>query len=673
MGIRSNKARENKNRSVSKNETSPNNHPKSGILAQNPTHNADRLQHAVNTSQLAIQLATLPEVANRSSNGTQVAQLQQIADHYALQQEPLPIINVNHTGIPDQLKAGLESLSGYAMDDLRVHYNSNKPAQLQALAYAQGTNIYLATGQEKHLPHEAWHVVQQKQGRVTPTLQMKGGFNVNSDPELEKEATIMGERALGVTVRNDLNPIMNEHKEGSAVVQRMGTLSSYLIKKFDEAFPEVYEEFKGTFEATDTQDVNETGSKEFFNAYRAIIKEIRAVNFEDAVAIAEKFHLTIGNDMDLVEQFGGSNGMGVTVVLGAIVKSVKVLDEDESKMVKTMLSPGKGEDISELEEGVLDDPFDELVTLLDKTAELGLERYNSTRNKDADLSKDTPMYGVLQLAITKIKSKYGAVLDETLKLGAASILATDSDKIVLHQPDDRWKEYKDNEDTIREEAAAAAQYMVDTDADVQACIKDVLAPNHKENLASVEQAYLAAVSAKAPMEVLSRLAEYRVRWSPLTDGSDIFIEMPKEEGNTNARRFMAWTQYKYLVHEVMHTAAHPNFEKYLKENAPAEVRNTVLEGCVDFFAQTVWMDIIGALQANTDNVEIKAIHDVLANNASSKVSGTFLGTLRNYKDQPLYTAQVPIIEGIIQALQGGEARLIDAFFFGKTDHFFPKY
>ncbi|HAP61901.1 MAG TPA: hypothetical protein DCR93_21180, partial [Cytophagales bacterium] len=36
-----------------------------------------------------------------------------------------------------------------------------------------GTDIHLAPGQQKHLPHEAWHVVQQKQGRVKPTLQPK--------------------------------------------------------------------------------------------------------------------------------------------------------------------------------------------------------------------------------------------------------------------------------------------------------------------------------------------------------------------------------------------------------------------------------------------------------------------------------------------------------------------
>jgi hypothetical protein len=75
------------------------------------------------------------------------------------------------------------------MDDVRVHYNSAKPAQLQALAYTQGTDIHVAPGQEKHLPHEAWHVVQQKQGRVQPTMQLQG-VNINDNEGLEKEADV---------------------------------------------------------------------------------------------------------------------------------------------------------------------------------------------------------------------------------------------------------------------------------------------------------------------------------------------------------------------------------------------------------------------------------------------------------------------------------------------------
>jgi hypothetical protein len=103
----------------------------------------------------------------------------------------------NRTGLPDQLKQGVEALSGMAMDDVRVHRNSARPAQLQAHAFAQGSDIHLAPGQEQHLPHEAWHVVQQKQGRVRATAQLKAGVALNDDRGLEREADVMGARALG--------------------------------------------------------------------------------------------------------------------------------------------------------------------------------------------------------------------------------------------------------------------------------------------------------------------------------------------------------------------------------------------------------------------------------------------------------------------------------------------
>ena len=98
------------------------------------------------------------------------------------------------TGLPDTLKAGVESLSGLSLDDVHVHYHSSKPAQVQALAYTQGTEIHVGPGQERHLAHEAWHVVQQKQGRVKPTLQAKG-MKINDDQGLEREADVMGIRA----------------------------------------------------------------------------------------------------------------------------------------------------------------------------------------------------------------------------------------------------------------------------------------------------------------------------------------------------------------------------------------------------------------------------------------------------------------------------------------------
>ncbi|TSJ44927.1 DUF4157 domain-containing protein [Fluviicola chungangensis] len=126
-----------------------------------------------------------------------ITQLQDPNDEH-----PIPQTE-NKTGLPDNLKSGVESLSGHSLDDVKVHYNSSQPASLQAHAYAQGTDIHVAPGQEKYLPHEAWHVVQQKQGRVKPTKQLKGTTNINDDAGLEKEADVMGAKAMQLKVAHN--------------------------------------------------------------------------------------------------------------------------------------------------------------------------------------------------------------------------------------------------------------------------------------------------------------------------------------------------------------------------------------------------------------------------------------------------------------------------------------
>ncbi len=115
-------------------------------------------------------------------------------DEMQMKSEPAVQQKPNNTGLPDNLKAGVESLSGYSMDDVKVHYNSSQPATVQALAYTQGTDIHVAPGQEQHLPHEAWHVAQQMAGRVEPTTEI-GGMPVNDNAGLEHEADVMGAKA----------------------------------------------------------------------------------------------------------------------------------------------------------------------------------------------------------------------------------------------------------------------------------------------------------------------------------------------------------------------------------------------------------------------------------------------------------------------------------------------
>jgi len=184
MNMHTDKIQENKNQ------------PRVNKVAQKQVDSESTFQFVDNRPDTVAQ-RKLQETANNSPQAKQTFQLQAMADDYSAQQEfAIQQKKENNTGMPDSLKSGIENLSGYSMDDVKVHYNSDKPGQLQAHAYAQGTDIHIASGQEKHLPHEAWHVVQQKQGRVQPTFQMKGKVNINDDAGLEKEADVMGEKAL---------------------------------------------------------------------------------------------------------------------------------------------------------------------------------------------------------------------------------------------------------------------------------------------------------------------------------------------------------------------------------------------------------------------------------------------------------------------------------------------
>ena len=172
-----------------------------------------------------VQKAADAKAASVLDSSAQSESLQRKADmaNNAIQRAEAP--RPNNTGMPDNLKSGIESLSGFSMDNVRVHYNSSKPATVQALAYTQGTDIHVAPGQEKHLPHEAWHVAQQMAGRVSPTTNING-MPVNDNAALEHEADVMGGKAVqckmvGVSFTNG--------KVQNTAVQRMAFYSGSVV------------------------------------------------------------------------------------------------------------------------------------------------------------------------------------------------------------------------------------------------------------------------------------------------------------------------------------------------------------------------------------------------------------------------------------------------------------
>jgi len=113
----------------------------------------------------------------------------------------------NLTGIPLQMKQSFERSSGLSFDDVRVHYHSPLPSRLGALAYTQGSRVYVAPGQERHLGHELGHVVQQKQGRVRATSEL-GGVKLNASPAMEREADMLSRQAArGAAIQRRQAPV----------------------------------------------------------------------------------------------------------------------------------------------------------------------------------------------------------------------------------------------------------------------------------------------------------------------------------------------------------------------------------------------------------------------------------------------------------------------------------
>lgn len=207
-----------------------------------PETSDTRSQAAQAGDKAAASLPAVPVLQQQTDQGEEPLQgmfITQLKELAPLQFKTRPAVPApplqrreNKTGLPDQLKSGVEQLSGTDLSDVKVHYGSSQPAQFDAYAYAQGPEIHIAPGQEQHLPHEAWHVAQQKQGRVQPTTQMKG-VGVNDDSGLESEADAMGLKAMQLRAdtlssgyehfkRSDIGDIRSQ-TEGTPALQQVNS------------------------------------------------------------------------------------------------------------------------------------------------------------------------------------------------------------------------------------------------------------------------------------------------------------------------------------------------------------------------------------------------------------------------------------------------------------------
>ena len=202
-------------------------------------------------------------------------------------------LSTTKSRLPEALRNKLEEMSGISLSDVKVHENSDKPQQLGAHAFTQGNEIHLAPGQEEHLPHEGWHAVQQKQGRVLPTFQMKPNEALNDDHQLEKEADIMGQKAAKeyfiseIQIKENPREVSNQHND--RVIQKKADKNNRKIRLYEPKSGAVAE-----VDAQNTQTIDLLLSEGYKNSSTKGEKENWVLkaghrNINDDVVVLQKF------------------------------------------------------------------------------------------------------------------------------------------------------------------------------------------------------------------------------------------------------------------------------------------------------------------------------------------------------------------------------------------------
>ncbi|HEX5554249.1 MAG TPA: hypothetical protein VFX43_13470, partial [Chitinophagaceae bacterium] len=216
-----------------------------------------KLQEVARNSNQVKQLSAFQEMVNNNPRVKQAAQLQAWANNFTQDQQPVRQ-NENNTGLPDKLKSGFEGPFGFSMDDVKVHYNAEKPAQLHAYGHMKGKEIHCASGGEQHMPQEPWHVVQLKQGRVKSTPQIGGAVNVNDDKGL-KIAGVTGNKTALYEVAD---------KQGETTIRKPSAASTtvqLMITNGRKTFP------------TTWKGIARTGDQELISTANALWKSLESI------------------------------------------------------------------------------------------------------------------------------------------------------------------------------------------------------------------------------------------------------------------------------------------------------------------------------------------------------------------------------------------------------------
>ncbi|MEM1207381.1 MAG: DUF4157 domain-containing protein [Acidobacteriota bacterium] len=131
--------------------------------------------------------------------------------------------------LPSSVQTNMETGLGADFSAVKLVTESDAASRLGANAFTQGDTVHFAPGKfsptsppgQELIGHELAHVVQQRQGRVRPTLEARG-VPINADPSLEAEADRAGRAAVrgGAAAEGPVSPTASvSGGMGPAVIQ----------------------------------------------------------------------------------------------------------------------------------------------------------------------------------------------------------------------------------------------------------------------------------------------------------------------------------------------------------------------------------------------------------------------------------------------------------------------
>jgi len=530
---------------------------------------------------------------NASANALEPVQKQD--DTKKDKKKKLPQTTGSQNSLPTQLKENMEAMSGTDLSDVTVNYNSPKPKEMGALAYAQGNKIEIGPGQEKHLPHEAWHTVQQKQGRVQPNAQVQAkGLPLNDDPTLEKEADVMGEKAVQMKtisqqgqINASLSPPQNTpvqlkiNAERFQEDEKIASIDQGNLVLGAESVDLVVRKIQQALVDLGYLTPDQVDGKYGGNTYKAV------ENFQQAEGLSVDGE--VGQDtMRSLDQkfanFAPEAQIGKSEDQNALLAGTRELDEQDRKAIASIIStevkvnPKTGEK-PQFVNKVEGKTYKE--RLLKRTEAIIEDQYNRLGKGKAEARKNPNnlhSWSTIEGLAEVSKAKTDAIFGDY----------NSGDPLKANQElFDGW------EDKVRQFNTRGPGYTNSkTKWRVQKIVQSsrVKAINEKHGADQSQdpaKSIVTQVINELAIKHKDKLIETHKGWGGYASAGNIYLQRYKSSDNAKNRLYM-WKYFRTIIHEYLHTLEHDDHKHYSHGLGEKQGGKTLREGVVDYFTNVVW-------------------------------------------------------------------------------------